>query len=542
MKKLLFAVLLLLLLVFPKKSFAEVIHSFNTNITAHKDGSMDFSETINYDFEDSSHHGIYRYIPLFTKVGNLYRIIEIKNVSVRRDGSAEPFSINKSNEQIYFKIGNANQTITGDHIYVVFYTVTNGIGSNFSDHDEIYWNLTGNGWSIPIESVVGNVTTDFYAVPSKIICFTGSIGSKEQDCSVGSDSAKTSNLNPEEGLTVVAVYPVNTFPKSILSKNPPASSKEKFLNLQTYFLIWSILNIAIAPVFFFKHLIFKKKFFKKPTVSFEIPIDEQGKRISPALAGTIDNGNLDKDDVSATLFDFAIRKYVKIQETKIVRKLLPDSTKMKIIKLKEGKDLDSFEKIFFDRLFQEGDSININDLKSDFYLTYSDMKDEAFKILINKNYYTENPEIRKSLLTFVAFISLFTGNIILAAVAYYFLKSAIGRTSLGDEIDYKIDGLKLFLKSMDRNYKWQAENFYTVEQMIPYAIALGFIDKFMEALKIIKPDYKPTWYSGYSGNFYVGYAAFYSSMSSSIAPTSSSGAGGGGFSGGGGGGGGGGSW
>ena len=80
--------------------------------------------------------------------------------------------------------------------------------------------------------------------------------------------------------------------------------------------------------------------------------------------------------------------------------------------------------------------------------------------------------------------------------------------------------------------------------MIPYAMALGYIDKFMEALKIIKPDYNPSWYRGYSGNFYIGYAAFYAASSSNMttsAPSSSSGFSGG-SSGGGGGGGGGGSW
>jgi len=145
---------------------------------------------------------------------------------------------------------------------------------------------------------------------------------------------------------------------------------------------------------------------------------------------------------------------------------------------------------------------------------------------------------------FSRLISFFTFNLILAAVLFWLSRKLNGRTSLGDEIDFKIDGLKLFLKSMDRNYKWQAEKFYTVEQMIPYAVSLGYIDKFMEALKILKPDYNPSWYSGYHGSFFASYAAFSVAASSNIttsAPSSSSGFSSG-SSGGGGGGGGGGSW
>ncbi len=61
-------------------AFAEEINSFDVSLTAHKDGSMDVVENIQYDFGYSSRHGIYRDIPLFSRVGDLYRIIKIQNV------------------------------------------------------------------------------------------------------------------------------------------------------------------------------------------------------------------------------------------------------------------------------------------------------------------------------------------------------------------------------------------------------------------------------------------------------------------------------
>jgi len=118
------------------------------------------------------------------------------------------------------------------------------------------------------------------------------------------------------------------------------------------------------------------------------------------------------------------------------------------------------------------------------------------------------------------------------------------RTPEGDHVSWKIDGLKLFLKNMKREYQWQADQVYVVEQMIPYAIALGYIDKFMEQLKVLNPNYQPTFYRG-TNSFYLMYPAFNSSFSHAVnytAPASSSGFSSGGFSGGGGGGGGGGSW
>ncbi len=527
---------------------AEKINSFDVSITAHKDGLINVEENINYDFEDLSRHGIYRYIPLYSKVGNLYRIIKIDNVSVERDGSREKFETTKNKEQIYFKIGNADKTITGRHVYKISYTVENGIGSNFPEHDEIYWNATGNEWQVPIEKASIKFDTDFSIKQNDLICFSGPSGSVDKLCNALAGTVFSSQtLYPGEGLTAVAAYPKGTFPPSYLSREIPKTFGERaagiiFANL---YIIWLLLNIVLPTGLILWYQKKKnKKRFGPPAVNFDIPKDEKGERLAPALAGTIDTAKLERDDVVATLFDLAIRKYIKLEEIIERRNLLPDSKKQKIIKLKGSIGLNNFEKTLYDRLFEDGDEVYADDLKKDFYKTFQNMEIETFKVLVEKKYFVKNPKLQRSFLFILGFLALFTGNVFLAGILIFLSRKLIGRTTLGDEIDFKIDGLKLFLKSMDRNYKWQAEKFYTVEQMIPYAMALGYIDKFMEQLKIIKPDYSPAWYYGYSGSFYLSYGSFFSGVNSNMttsAPSSSSGSGGG-SSGGGGGGGGGGSW
>ncbi len=554
MKKFIFLSFFLFIFLFkPQISFAEVIHSFDVNITAHKNGEMDIVENINYDFEDLNKHGIFRYIPLYSRVGDLYRVIKVKNIKIERDGENEKFTVSTNKEQIYFKIGDADKTINGAHLYKISYTVKNGIGSNFEDHDEIYWNITGNDWQVEIEKATASVSTDFSANLTNLICFEGPIGSKDQQCKILENTVSSSQiLYPGYGLTIVAAYPVNTFPKSILLKEFPKTIAEKIggFILRNLYLIYLFFNIVLPLVLFYWYQTHKnKKRFGPPTVNFEIPKDHKGKRIAPALSGTIDTAKLERDDVIATIFDLAIRKYIRLEEVKEKAKVLgvfdKEKNEQKIIKLKTvDAKMDSFEKTLFNRLFETGDTIKVTDLKLDFYKTFSEMEKEVFKELVDKGYYVKNPKNQKAFLIVFGMWSLFTLNIILAITLFFLAKKLNGRTALGDEIDYKIDGLKLFLKSMYRNYKWQAEKFYVVEQMIPYAMALGYIDKFMEALKIIKPDYNPSWYRGYSGNFYVGYAAFYVASTSNMttsAPSSSSGFSGG-SSGGGGGGGGGGSW
>ena len=554
MKQKIFFTLFILvgLFVFRTNAYAEKIDSFDVNIVAHKDGTMSVEETINYDFEHADRHGIFRYIPLYSKVGDLYRVIKIENVEVERSGEEENFETTKSKEQIYFKIGNANKEITGKHTYRISYTVENGIGSNYETHDEIYWNVTGNDWLLQIEKASVNLTTDFGASTNRVACFTRDATFNAQFCTFPKDLynpvTTTNALNPGEGLTVVYGFPINTFPKSILLKELPKTNGEKiagfiFKNLG---IIYLIINLLIPAMIFFWYKRFKnKKRFGKPIVNFDIPKNEKGERLAPALVGTIDTARLERDDVVATLFDLAIRKYIKLEEIKNKKALAPDKVTQKIIKLKDkDSNLTKFEEELYDRLFESGNEVDAQNLKKDFYKTYSDMEDSIFKSLVEEKYYIRNPKVQRGFLLVFGIMAIFTSNVILGGTLIYLSRKLIGRTAVGDQLDFKIDGLKLFLKSMDRNYKWQAEKFYTVEQMIPYAMSLGYIDKFMEQLKIIKPDYNPTWYHGYRGGFYASYGSFFSGVSSNMttsAPSSSSGFSGG-SSGGGGGGGGGGSW
>lgn len=560
--------LLIGILVFPAVASAqsEHINSFDDQIVVHRDGSFDVEEKILYDFGDSPHHGIFRTIPLSSKVGDLYRNIQIKVGSVSRDGESEKYSTSFSggneakplpfgNETI--KIGDPDFTITGTHSYLIDYRVINQIG-NYSDHDELYWNVTGNGWTVPINEASVKVTPDFSTQITNSKCFTGTLGSKEQNCSeVNGDKGfiqTTKSLGVNEGLTAVFAFPSKTFPMSTLSNISGFASVNP--KLWKFFIpavvILGALYYLILPVWLFiwylKHK--HKNRFGKVSVNFDIPEDTKGKVLPPAEAGTVDATKLDNNDIIATVFDLAIRKYIKIAEVKAGKSVLGMNVSRDVYSLSklsaDESKLTVYEKKLFDWLFADGDVVMTSEIRSRFEanLTYADMETAVFASLEKRGLFTRNPKYQRLGFVVGAVVSLISLNILLLIVFGIFYKAFNGRTEDGDLVDWKIDGLKLFLKNMSREYKWQAKELYTVEKMIPYAICFGYIDKFMEQLKLSYPDYHPYWYSGNSG-FYLAYGSMFSSLNQSITPiasASSSGFSGGGFSGGGGGGGGGGSW
>ena len=68
-----------------------------------------------------------------------------------RDGRAEPYAIERiTNGFKRIRIGDADVFLDyGVHTYIIRYTMTR-MARRFEDHDELFWNATGNYWNFPI--------------------------------------------------------------------------------------------------------------------------------------------------------------------------------------------------------------------------------------------------------------------------------------------------------------------------------------------------------------------------------------------------------
>ena len=98
--------------------------------------------------------------------------------------------------------------------YTIVYETHRQLGF-FKDHDELYFNITGNGWRLPIDHVSARV-----AVPDgvpidqiQVEGYTGSQGSRGKSFSVDvtrngiARFKSTRPFQPQEGLTVVVGWP-----------------------------------------------------------------------------------------------------------------------------------------------------------------------------------------------------------------------------------------------------------------------------------------------------------------------------------------------
>jgi LemA protein len=176
--------IILLLLLFPATAFAQdfTINRFHSDITVNEDSSITVRETILVRFHTSK-HGIYREIPFkYTdERGNTIKT-PLRVLSVTdHTGKARTYKTTKKGNIVNIRIGDAKNYVEGLQTYEITYGVENTI-LFFDDHDELYWNVTGNYWWSPIQEASANVTL---AVRNKSenlwsACYTGVSGQKNQ--------------------------------------------------------------------------------------------------------------------------------------------------------------------------------------------------------------------------------------------------------------------------------------------------------------------------------------------------------------------------
>jgi len=574
-KLVLLTALTLILILFSSPAFAQyfTIDKFHSDIMIQKNSSMIVKETIDVEFHQQR-HGIYREIPFkyrddFGKVITTpTRVLSVTDGS----GKAWKYKVERTGPVINIRIGDARKYVEGRWTYIITYEVENVI-LFFKDHDELYWNVTGNYWKAPIKeaSATAFLTTKEKSKNLMAAGYEGSYGSKEE-CSYETydNSGKfytKRSLKMGEGLTVVFGWD-----KGLVS---PPSSWKKFL--------WAI-NLAenwvfLLPIFSFLYM--GNRWYRKGrdprvresvTVMYEPPkFDHQP--LTPAEVGTLVDEKLDPRDITSTIVGLAVKGYIKIEETK-KEGLIFDKTDYYLRKVK-GPDanVSPFERELMERLLGGTAGVRVSDLKNKFYAYLPELKKALYGELTRKKYFLSSPEkVRNSylvagILVFVfsvlAFVFLvpnpgwkgILAGILTGIPVLAFAKSMPAKTRAGASAYMDVLGFQEFMNRAEKDRLERMGDKDLFSKFLPYAIALNVADNWAKAFEGIYQE-PPDWYVSPGGfRMFTPYAFTHSlnSVTSDLgsamfsSPRGSGGGGGGGFggggsSGGGFGGGGGGSW
>lgn len=585
LKKILFSLLFLFGLLFfiPGFSFAqktsevnltgEHIQSFDSKIRVNKDATIEVEEKIVYDFADLQRHGIYRDIP-FIKINNKgnptspkkngatlgarkFRL-DYSNFSVvDENGSDYQYRQTEIDDKLRLKIGDPDRTITGLHTYLISYKVT-GAFTYFSEHDELYWNITGNDWTVPIASSTTEIKFPFFLEGNKIdtACYTGIVGSSQRSCQITQkeDSVvviSKDTLWTSEGITVVVGFPIGKIavvePKEVINFWETGFGKFVktilILALIIVAIFWYIVYPIIIPV---KWYLYGRdpKGGQEVRAWFDPPKTKTGRFLSPEEVGSLIDEYVDYRDLSGMIIYLAQKGYLRIEEQE-----KNDFYFVKRKNYSDDKSLLSHQKYLLAKIFEDGDEVRIKDLE--IYAEVQKTIDMIYTDLVGLNYFPKNPSKIRTFYTVIGGLAVTTLNFALAFTAFAFGRNLPRKTIEGVESAKVGLSLKNFLSSQERQLEFQAKNQLFFEKLLPYAVAFGVEKVWAKRFEDIKMQ-QPDWYQGY-GHGYIYSSMWVNSMNSSFSsfrsaatPTSSSSGFSSGFSGGssggGGGGGGGGSW
>ncbi|HEX8307180.1 MAG TPA: DUF2207 domain-containing protein [Allosphingosinicella sp.] len=233
MRRLLLPLLAALALAWPAAAPAEerILH-YLSDVLVQSDGALDVTETIRVRSEGVRiDHGIYRDFPTryTSRTGGQVRV-GFEVVSVQRDGADEPWHTERQGNGVRVYAGDAETHVEpGEHVYSIRYRTTRQLGF-FKDHDELYWNATGNGWLFPIDVAEARVRLPRPVAFGRRAFYTGPQGSKAANAQRVSELPgdmlvrTTAPLGPEEGLTIAV-----SWPKGVVAAPPPPSAARLWL-------------------------------------------------------------------------------------------------------------------------------------------------------------------------------------------------------------------------------------------------------------------------------------------------------------------------
>jgi uncharacterized membrane protein len=544
-----------------------VIERFNAVIEVSPDGSIVVDETIEPRFT-GSWNGIFRTIPIEyrTPQGLNYTLrLEIESIT---DAAGQKLKYESSRERHYRKLkiwvpGAVDSTRT----VKLRYRVSNGLRF-FDEHDELYWNVTGDEWEVPIESASAHVRLPAGVSGVRATAFRGAYGSTEQSgvtvVADGVDVQTARGLGMREGLTLVVGW------------NPGVVHRPTQIE-KSAAVVYSNLPLAVPALVFVGMLRLWRTRGRDPELAPIAAQYEPPAQMTPAELGTLIDGKPDMRDITASIVDLAVRGYLHIAEIQNDHLFGLFSSKDYTFTLKktreQWKDLKTHEQDLLDALFGGSvTSVSLSDLKNKFYKHLPGLRDELYDRLVKDGFYTGRPDRVRLLYTIggivaglaIGFVSSWImiglGMQPFAGVAAGIASGVIvilfgwfmpSRTSRGTRELEKVLGFREFLSRVEGDRLQRVVKTPEMfEKYLPFAMALGVEDNWAKAFDGIYAQ-SPSWYTGPGGvgsfrpssfthNLGAMSAAAATTMSS--APRSSGGSGfsggssGGGFGGGGGGG------
>jgi hypothetical protein len=344
-----FILILTLALLVTSFAFAEErIHSFHSDVRINQDGSIDVTETIVVKAEGRAiRRGIYRDFPTSyeDRLGQHYRVGFDFN-GVKLDGVPETWHTKRQDNGVRVYIGKSNVYLDpGIYRYELSYRTTRQLGF-FDEHDELFWNVTGNDWQFPIDVASAIVhLPEGVAEPLQFTAYTGASGEAGtawlSESGYGQVSWRTTaQLKRYEGLSVVVSWQAG------FVKRPTGNQKIRWFLADNPGPVIGVIGFLLTGLYLAIAWWLRGRDPEGRPIHARFDLPEY---LSPASARYLDRMRFDNKVFTAAILSLATRGHISMQEN-AAREMtlsrqenaghveLPDDEKQLVQKLFSGKN------------------------------------------------------------------------------------------------------------------------------------------------------------------------------------------------------------
>jgi len=294
----------------------ERILDYHADVTVHPDASITVTETIKVRAEGKEiRRGIYRDFPVRYAGRDFSRVIvPLEIVSVCRNGRPEPYHTERQDPFLRIYVGRKNVFLNkGVYTYTLTYRARRLLGF-FADHDELYYNVTGNAWAFPIDRASCTVTLPDGVPTAKVghEAYTGPKGAQGKDYESGVDAQgrcvfrTTRPLAPGEGLTIVATWPKGFVTEPTVAQNLAWMLRDNVLVLA------GLVGLVVVGAYF---LVAWYAVGRDPPKGVIVPLFEPPDGLTPAAVRYIWRMGYDQVCLAATIIGLAVKRQLEIEDT-----------------------------------------------------------------------------------------------------------------------------------------------------------------------------------------------------------------------------------
>jgi uncharacterized membrane protein YgcG len=292
----------------------ERILSFDSRITVNKDASMLVTETIRVlSTGEQIRRGIFRDFPTTYKdrTSHCYTV-GFTLQAILRDGQPESWHTENLSNGVRVYMGRKDHFLEpGEHIYTLTYRTDRQLGF-FADHDELYWNVTGNGWNFRIDAASATVELPPGAPGATLLeAYTGPAGATDSNYRAEMSSAGTAlfrtthSLAPNEGLTIVVGWPKG------FVQEPSSTAKTVFFLRDNLTLLLAAIGLTVVLIYY---LLVWAAVGKDPAQGTIMPLYAPPDNLSPAAIRFLAEMAYDDKVFAAAVIDMAVKGHLSISD------------------------------------------------------------------------------------------------------------------------------------------------------------------------------------------------------------------------------------